>query len=53
MTHSHKKTQLLSKFTESEHKTAHRIKWITTQNEYSRNYFNKNISVIKRVAYIP
>jgi hypothetical protein len=29
---SHKTTQLLGQFTETEHKTAHTINWITTQN---------------------
>jgi hypothetical protein len=30
--------QLLGQFTETEHKTTHRIYWITTQNEYNHNY---------------
>jgi hypothetical protein len=42
---SHKATQLLGQFTETEHKTTHRINWITTQNEYNHNCSNIEISI--------
>jgi hypothetical protein len=42
---THKTMQLLLQFTETEHKTTHRINWITTQNEYNHNYINKKISI--------
>jgi hypothetical protein len=42
---THKTMQLLGHFTETEHKTTHRINWIITQSEYSHNYINKRISI--------
>jgi hypothetical protein len=41
---SHKTTQLLGQFTETEPKTAHTINWITTRNEYNHNCINIEIS---------